>query len=161
MLIESVTEVKLCGVLLKPHKVLMWAVFLEELCFWKSVEIWWEWRSEQQLLVWTKHVHMLSCFNITNSPFCPASEESTFHSYCSGKSELQPFSWQLFLCCNKLVLIGDKVWVTLREKESKSQCSAITLAYSWSSNKQKNKCCILQRRKSSFKLGLLFPVVLK
>lgn len=149
------TELQVCGVLLTHHKVLMLAVFPEELRFWKSAEIRWEWRSEKQLLVWKP------CFNIINSPFRPASEESTFHSYCSGKSKLQPFSWQLFLYCNKFTLVGDKVWVTLREKEFKSQCSAITLACSWSSNKQENKCCILQRRKSCFKLGLLFPVVLK
>lgn len=39
---ESLTEHKICGVLLKHRsKVLMLAVFLEKLCFWKSVQTNW------------------------------------------------------------------------------------------------------------------------
>lgn len=79
---ENLTEQKVCGVLLKHlSKVLMLAVFLEKACFWKSLQT--AWNGDLRSGRGVESTFLCSKFSLS---FCPASEESTLHSYCLGKA---------------------------------------------------------------------------
>lgn len=142
---ESLTEHKICEVLLKHlSKVLVLAVFLEKLCFWKSVQT--DWNRDLRSSRGVESTFLCSKFSLS---FCPASEESTLHSDCLGKTE----QVAVFLRTRFFLLFqqnkchwGQCLGLSGKKRlEISVQCNALT--YVGSSNRQKKVLHSLEEEK--------------